>query len=72
MKTTADRDSTKRTRVLLLALGAVCVGCVLMIAAAVLAGRNYKALVPLALVSSIVVNAIAVALSRFQEEAERK
>lgn len=72
MKTTAEQNKQKRTRLLLLALGAVCIGCVLMIAAAVLAGWNYKALLPLALVSSIVVNAIAVALSRFQEEAEEK
>lgn len=72
MKTTVESSKQKRTRLVLLALGAVCVGCVLMIAAAVLAGRNYKALLPLALVSSIVVNAIAVALSRFQEEAEQK
>lgn len=72
MKITAETQKQKRTRLVLLALGAVCAGCVIMIAAAVLAGRNYKALIPLALVSSIVVNAIAVALSRMQEEAEKK
>lgn len=72
MKTTAEQRRQTRTRLLLLALGAVCIGCVLMLAAAVLAGRNHKALLPLALVSSIVVNAIAVALSRLQKEAEQK
>ena len=72
MKTTAEQNRQARTRLLLLALGAVGVGCVIMLTAAVLAGSEYKALVPLALVSSIVVNVIAVALSRLQEEAEKQ
>lgn len=53
----------------LLSLGALSVGCVLLAAVAVLLGRENRILIAAALAASIIVNAIAVALSRMQREA---
>ena len=70
MKNTAERG--KRTRMLLLALGALSVGCVILTAVCILLGGERRYVLPLALAVSVIVNAIAVALSRMQEkEADR-
>ena len=70
MKNTAEHG--KKTRMLLLALGALSVGCVILTAVCILLGGERQYVLPLALTASVIVNAIAVALSRMQEkEADR-
>lgn len=68
MKNTAEKE--KRMRLLLLALGALSVGCAVLTAVLVLLGKEHRMFVPAALASALVVSAVAVALSRMQEEAK--
>ncbi len=65
MKSIAEE---KIRRIRLLALGALSVCCVILAAVAVLLGREYRLLIAAALAASMIVNAIAVALSRMQRE----
>lgn len=65
MKNTAER--AKRTRILLLALGALSAGCVILTAVCILLSGERRHILPLALAASVIVNAIAVALSRMQQ-----
>ena len=65
MRNTAEE---KIRRLRLLALGALSVGCVILAAVAVLLGRVNRLLIAAALAASMIVNAIAVALSRMQRE----
>ena len=68
MKNTAEKE--KRMRLLLLSLGALSVGCAVLTAVLVLLGKEHRMFVPAALASALVVSAVAVALSRMQEEAK--
>lgn len=61
--------NTAEAKLRLLALGALSVGCVILTAVAVLLGRESRLLTAAALAASMIVNAIAVALSRMQREA---
>lgn len=67
MKSTAEKQET-RLRLRLLALGALGVGCVVLAAVVILIRRQQRLLIPLALLSSMLVNIIAVLLSRMQQK----
>lgn len=66
MKNTAEE---KRLRRLLIALGGLSAGCAIVTAVAALLGRENRLLIAAALAASMIVNAIAVTLSRMQREA---
>ena len=66
MKNTAEE---KRLRRLLISLGGLSAGCAVLTAAAALLGRENRLLIAAALAASMIVNAIAVTLSRMQREA---